>query len=69
MFTVKIKFVLWVAMETVTSHMTEMWVFLKTFFSHLVGPSEQFGIHEKLSWGVQAAGLLTLLFRFSSWVG
>ena len=27
--------------------------FLEDFFSHLVGPSEQFGTHEKLSWGLQ----------------
>ena len=40
--------------------------FLKAFLSHLVGTSEQFGIHEKLSWGVQAAGLLTFLCRLSS---
>ena len=65
MCTVKIQFVLWVAMETEKSHMTQMGVFLRTFFSHLVGPREQFGTHEKLSWGMQAAGLLALLCRFS----
>ena len=27
--------------------------FVRILFSHLVGPSEQFGTHEKLSWEVQ----------------
>ena len=52
MCTVKIQFVLWVAMETVIFYIAYMSFFLKTFFfSHLVGPSEQFDIHDKLSWG------------------
>ena len=34
------------------------------FFSHLLGPSEQVGTHEKLSWGEQAAGLLARLCIF-----
>ena len=67
MCTVKIQFVLWVAMETVKFHMTQTGIFfLRTFCSHLVGPSEKFGNHEKLSWGVQAASLLAFLCRFSS---
>ena len=36
-------------METVKSHMTQMEVFLTTFFSHLVGQSDQFDAHEKFS--------------------
>ena len=40
-----------VAMETVGFHTAQMIFFLRIFFSHLVGPSEQFGTHEKLSWG------------------
>ena len=45
MCTVKIHFVLWVAMETARFHIAQMSFFLRTFFSHLVGPSEQFGTH------------------------
>ena len=41
MCTVKIQFVLWVALETVKSHMTQMETsFLEDNFSHLVGPNE-----------------------------
>ena len=41
-------------METVRFHIAQAAFFLGTFFfSHLVGPSKQFGTHEKLSWGVQ----------------
>ena len=38
-------------MERVRFHIAQMSLFLKHFFSHLVDPSEQFGAHEKLSWG------------------
>ena len=51
MRTVKFQFVLWVAMETVIFYIAKMSFFLKTFFSHLVGPSEQMDTHDKLSWG------------------
>ena len=43
-------------METVRFHIAQMSFSLSIFFffvSHLVGPNEQFGTHEKLSWGVQ----------------
>ena len=30
-------------------------VFLEDFFLHLMGPSEQFGTHEKLSWRERGA--------------
>ena len=43
-------------METVNSHMTQMGVFLRTFFPHLVDQSEQFDAHENCP-GMQAAGL------------
>ena len=43
-----------VAMETVRFHIAQMSFSLSIFFvSHLVGPNEQFGTHDKLSWGVQ----------------
>ena len=49
MCTVKIQFVLWVVMEKVKSHMTQMEVFLTTFFfSHLVDQSKQFDAYENL---------------------
>ena len=52
MCTVKIQFVLWIAMETVIFYIAKMRFFLKTFyFSHLVGPSEQIDTHDKLSSG------------------
>ena len=38
-------------MLTVKPHMTQMGVFLRTFFSHLVDPNKQFGIHEKIVLG------------------
>ena len=67
MCTVKIQFVLCVATEIVIFHIAQMSFFLRTFcFSHLVGQSEQFNAHEKLFWGVQAAGILALMCRFSS---
>ena len=50
MCTVKIHFVLWVAMETAIFHIAQMSFFLRTFVFHLVSPNEQFGIREKLSW-------------------
>ena len=40
-------------MGTVRSQIVQMSFFLRIFFSHLVGPSDQFGTHEKLSLGVQ----------------
>ena len=40
--------------------------FVEDIFSHLVDPSEQYGSHEKMSWGVQASDLLALLCRFPS---
>ena len=33
-------------------------IFLEDFFSHLVGSIEQFGTHEKLSWGRGVQGRL-----------
>ena len=56
MCTVKIRFVLWVAMETVRFHKAQMSFFFFFFFflediTHLVVQSEQFGSHEKLSCG------------------
>ena len=57
MCTVKIQFVLWVAMETVRFHIAQMSFFFSFFFFflediiHLVVQSEQFGSHEKLFWG------------------
>ena len=40
-----------IAMETVRFHIAQISFFLRIFFPQLVGPSEQFGTHEKLSWG------------------
>ena len=37
-------------METARFHIAQMSFFLRTFFSDLEVPSEQFGTHEKLSW-------------------
>ena len=50
MCTVKIQFVLRVAMETVRFHIAQMSFFLEDI-SPLVVQSEQFGAHQKLSWG------------------
>ena len=36
-------------MERTRFHVAQYEIFLKDIFSHLVGPSEQFGTHEKLS--------------------
>ena len=52
MFTVKIQFVPWVALETVRFHIAQMSFFFLEDITHLVVRSEQFGSHEKLSWGV-----------------
>ena len=47
---------LWVAMETMHFHIAQTIFFFFFFFfednfvSHLGGPNEQFGTHEKLSW-------------------
>ena len=49
--TVKIQFVLWVAMETVRFHTAQMRFHFLEDITHLVVQSEQFGSHEKLSWG------------------
>ena len=40
---------LWVGIETMQFHIA----LEDTFVSHPGGPNEQFGTHEKLSWGVQ----------------
>ena len=56
MCTVLIKFVLWVAMETVRFHVAQMSFefFLEgIFFTHLVGPRKQFGTLETLSCAMQ----------------
>ena len=50
MCTVKIQFVLWVAMEMVRFHIAQMSFFFLEDITHLV-QSEQFGSHAKLSWG------------------
>ena len=43
-----------VAIETVKFHIAQTKFFFEdTFVSHSGGPNEQFGTHEKLSWGVQ----------------
>ena len=43
---------LWVAMETMHFHIAQTNVFFEdNFVSHLGGPNEQFGTHEKLSRG------------------
>ena len=43
---------LWVAIETMQiSHSPNQIFFEDTFVSHSGGPNEQFGTHEKLSWG------------------
>ena len=44
---------LWVAIETMQFHIAQTNFFKDTFVSHPGGPNEQFGTHEKLSWGVQ----------------
>ena len=55
MCTVKIQFVLCVAMETVRFHIAHMRFFFFFFFlediTHLAVQSEKFLSHEKLSWG------------------
>ena len=51
MYTIVIKYVSGVAMETIRFYIAQMSFSWRIFFSHLVGPSEQFGAHEKLSWG------------------
>ena len=52
MCTVKIQFVLWVAMETVRFNIAQIsFFFFLEDITHLVVQSEQFGSHEKLSWG------------------
>ena len=50
MCTVKIQFVLWVAMETVRFHTAQMSFFFLEDITHLVVQSEH-GSHGKLSWG------------------
>ena len=54
MCTVKIQFALWVAMETVRFHIAQMsfFFFFLEDITHLDVQSEQFGSHEKLSWGL-----------------
>ena len=45
---------LWVGIETMQFHIAQTKTFFEdTFVSHPGGPNEQFGTHEKLSWGVQ----------------
>ena len=48
MCTVKIQFILWVAMDTVRFYKAQMRFFLEDT-THLVVQTEQFGSHEKLS--------------------
>ena len=50
MCAVEIQFVLWVAMETIRSHIAQMSFFLEDI-TFLAVQSEQFESHEKLSWG------------------
>ena len=43
---------LWVGIETMQFHIAQNQKFFEdTFVSHPGGPNEQFGTHEKLSWG------------------
>ena len=43
---------LWVGIETMQFHIAQTKIFFEdTFVSHPGGPNEQFGTHEKLSWG------------------
>ena len=50
MYTPIIQIVTWVAMEIERFHIAHTIFFLGAIlFSYLVGPSEQFGTHEKLS--------------------
>ena len=66
MCTIKIQFVLWVAMETVRFHIAQMSFFLEDIIHLAVQSvqSEQFGSHEKSFWGARyaklAAGVLVL---------
>ena len=70
MCTVKVQFVLWVAMETVKPHMTKMGVFLRTFF--LIKLAQMTNLASIVlggrggGGGVQATGLLARLCRYSS---
>ena len=51
---------LWVAMITMHYHIAQTKIcFDDTFVSHPEGPNEQFGTHEKLSFGVQGAGVIS----------
>ena len=52
MFTVLIQFVSWGCHGNgKISYIPDEFLFLEDCFSHLVGPSEHFVTHEKLSWG------------------
>ena len=42
-----------VGIETMQFHIAQTIFFEDTVVSHPGGPNEQFGTHEKLSWGVQ----------------
>ena len=51
MYTLFFKIELWVDMETEQFYIAQaIFSFRTTFFSHLVGPCEQFGTHENLFW-------------------
>ena len=49
-----VKILLSVAMETVRFHKAQMSFFFLEDITHLVVQCEQFGSHEKLSWGFMA---------------
>ena len=66
---------LWVGIETMQFHIAQTKLFFEdTLVSHPGGPNEQFGTHEKLSWGgggVQGnlnwmLGYITLDLRFEN---
>ena len=46
---------LWVAIETMHFHIAHTIFFKDTFVSHSLCPNEQFGTHEKMSWGMQGS--------------
>ena len=44
---------IWVAMETMHFHMAKTVYFYDNFISHLGGPNEQYGTHERLFRGAK----------------
>ena len=44
---------LWVAIENMHFHIAHTNIFLDKFVLHSEGLNEQFGTHEKLSWGTR----------------